>query len=120
MWKANVNTTTLLIFLDSFFPKTETNTRCLLWRQNNPEVNYSHNSDLRGEECFKISLYGAENWALRKVDQKCPEVFEMCWRKMEKITWNDDVRSEVMLYREKNKGISYVLYLNKRKATWIG
>jgi len=72
------------------------------------------------KECFKISVYGAENWTLRKVDQNCLEGFEMlCWRRMEKITWNDDVRSEVMLYREKNKGISYILYVNNRNAIWI-
>jgi hypothetical protein len=41
MWKVNGKTTTLLRFLDGLFPKTETNARCFLWRQNNPEVNYS-------------------------------------------------------------------------------
>jgi len=40
MWKANGKTTTLLLFLDSIFPKKETNSRCFLWRQNILEVNY--------------------------------------------------------------------------------
>jgi nitrogen regulatory protein PII len=35
MWKANGKTTTQSL------PETETNVRCFLWRQNNPEVNYS-------------------------------------------------------------------------------
>jgi hypothetical protein len=39
MWKANRKT--LFPSLDSLFPKTEIYARCFLWRQNNPEVNYS-------------------------------------------------------------------------------
>jgi hypothetical protein len=42
MWKANGNTITLLLFLDSLFSKNrDTHARCFLWRQNNTEVNYS-------------------------------------------------------------------------------
>jgi hypothetical protein len=53
MWKANGKTTTLLLFLDSLFPKTENiYARCFLWRQNfNPEINYSPIRISRGE-CF--------------------------------------------------------------------
>jgi hypothetical protein len=40
MWKPNGKTTTLLLFLDSLFPETETDVRCFLWKQNNPDVNY--------------------------------------------------------------------------------
>ena len=31
-------------------------------------------------QCYiwSIALYGAENWALRKVDQEYPESLEMC------------------------------------------
>jgi hypothetical protein len=36
--------TKLLILLDSLFPKTETNGIFFLWRQNNPELNYSPHS----------------------------------------------------------------------------
>jgi hypothetical protein len=40
------------------------------------------------------SLYGAETWTLRTVDQKHLESFEMwCWRTMEKISWTDHVRN---------------------------
>jgi hypothetical protein len=36
-----------------------------------------------------MALYGAETWALRKLDQKYLEIFEMwCWRRMEKISWD--------------------------------
>jgi hypothetical protein len=35
---------------------------------------------------WNIALYGAETWALKKVEQKYLESFEMwCWRRMEKI-----------------------------------
>ena len=37
---------------------------------------------------WSVALYGAENWTLRKIDQKYPERFEMwCWRGMEEISW---------------------------------
>ena len=39
---------------------------------------------------WSIALYGAETWTLRAVDQKQLESSEMwCWRRMEKISWND-------------------------------
>jgi hypothetical protein len=41
---------------------------------------------------WSITLYGAETWMLRAVDQKHLESFEMlCWRRMEKIIWTDHV-----------------------------
>ena len=44
---------------------------------------------------WSIALDGAESWTLRAVDQKHLESFEMwCWRRMEKISWTDDVRNE--------------------------
>jgi hypothetical protein len=44
---------------------------------------------------WSIALYGAETWTLRKVDQKYMERFEMwCWRRMEKKSWTDRVRSD--------------------------
>jgi len=47
---------------------------------------------------WSIALYGAETWTLRAVDKKHPESFEMwCWRRMEKISWTDHVRNEVLL-----------------------
>jgi len=39
---------------------------------------------------------------LGKVDQKYPGSFERwCWRRMEKIIWNDRVGNEKVLYRVK-------------------
>ena len=45
-----------------------------------------------------MALYGAENWTLRAADQKYLESFEMwCWRRMEKISVTDHVRSEILV-----------------------
>jgi hypothetical protein len=42
-----------------------------------------------------MAVDGAETWTLQAVDQKHVESFEMwCWRRMEKISWNDHVRNE--------------------------
>jgi hypothetical protein len=47
------------------------------------------------------------------------EIFEMwCWRRMEKISWNDHVRNEVLL-RIKEQG-NILFEISKRKANWIG
>jgi len=47
-------------------------------------------------KCYisSMAVYGAETWTLRAADQKYLESFEMwCWRRMEKIIWNDRVRN---------------------------
>jgi hypothetical protein len=54
---------------------------------------------------LSIASYGAENWTLRKVDQKYLEGLEMCWRKIEKKCWTDVVRIE-LLHRVKGKRTS--------------
>jgi hypothetical protein len=41
MWKTNGKATTLLISMDTLFPKIQTNARSFLWRQSNLEVNFS-------------------------------------------------------------------------------
>jgi hypothetical protein len=47
-----------------------------------------------------IALYGAETCTLLKEDQKYVESFETCcWRRMEKISWTDNVRHEEVLHR---------------------
>jgi hypothetical protein len=39
-------------------------------------------------------FYGAENWTLRKVDQKYLNSFEMwCWRRLEGILWTNRVKN---------------------------
>jgi len=68
---------------------------------------------------WSLALYGAETWTLRAVDEKHVESFEMCWRRMEAISWTDHVRNEDVLLRVKEQ--RNVLHeIRKRKANWIG
>ena len=61
----------------------------------------------------------AETWTLRAVDQKHLESFEMCcWRRMEKISWTDHVRNEILLRVKEERNI--LQEISKRKANWIG
>ena len=47
------------------------------------------------------------------------ESFEMwCWRRMEKISWTDRVRNEVLLRVNEQRNI--LQEMRKRKANWIG
>jgi len=66
-----------------------------------------------------IALYGAEIWTLRAIDQKHLESFEMCWRRMEKISWTDHVRNEDVLFRVKEQR-NILHEIRKRKANLIG
>jgi hypothetical protein len=67
---------------------------------------------------WTIALYGAETWTLRAVDQKHPESLEMwCWRRIEKISWTDHVRNEVLLRVKEQRNILHEI--RKRKANWI-
>jgi len=69
---------------------------------------------------WSIALYGAETGALRAVDQKQLESFEMwCWRGMEKVSWTDHVRNEEVLLRVKEQR-NILHEIRKRKANWIG
>jgi len=68
---------------------------------------------------WSIALYGAETLTLRAVDQKHLENFEMwCWRRMEKVSWNDHVRNEVLFRVKEQRNILHEI--SKRKANWIG
>jgi hypothetical protein len=69
---------------------------------------------------WSITLCGAENWTLRKADQKYLESSEMwCWRRMEKISWTDRVRNEEVLHRvQEERNILHKI--KGRKANWIG
>jgi hypothetical protein len=56
---------------------------------------------------------------LRAIDQKHLESFEMCWRRMEKISWTDHVRNEEILLRVKEQR-NILHKINKRKANFVG
>jgi len=69
---------------------------------------------------WSIALYGAETWTLRAMDQKNLESVEMwCCRRMEKITWTDNVRNEDVLLRVKEQR-NILHEIRKRKVNWIG
>jgi len=70
---------------------------------------------------WSTALYDVETWTLQAVDQKHLESFEMwCWRRMEKSSWTDHVRNEVLLrvkehrnfLHEISKWIGHILYRN--------
>jgi hypothetical protein len=42
---------------------------------------------------------------LQAVDQKYLEGFEMCWIRMEKISWTDHVRNKVLLRVKEQRNI---------------
>jgi hypothetical protein len=65
------------------------------------------------------ALCGAETGTVRAVDQKNLESYEMwCWRRMEKISWTDQVRNEEALLRVKEQR-NILHEICKRKANWI-
>ena len=65
-------------------------------------------------------MYSVETWTLRTADKKYLESFEMsCWRRMEKISLTDHVRSEEVLLRV-NEQRNILHEIRKRKAKWIG
>jgi hypothetical protein len=70
---------------------------------------------------WSIVLYGAETWALQKVDQKYLKSFHVwCWRRMKKISWTNRVRNEEVLRGIKDD--RSILHTSKRrkKDNWMG
>jgi hypothetical protein len=66
-----------------------------------------------------MALYGAETWTLQAAYQKYLKSFEMwCWRRMEKISWTDHVRNEVLFRVNEQRNILHEI--RKWKANWIG
>jgi len=69
---------------------------------------------------WSIALHGAETWTLRAVNEKHLESVEMWrWRRVEKISWTDHVRKEVVLLSVKEQR-NILHEISKRKANWIG
>ena len=83
-------------------------------------INY-HFYCIRVQKCYiwSVALYGAESGAIRAVDQKHLESFQMwCWRRMVKISWTDHMRNEEILPRVKEQR-NILHEISKRKANWI-
>ena len=63
-------------------------------------------------------MYGAEAWTLRKVDKKYLRSSQLwCCRRMEKISWTDRVRNEVLERVKEERNILNTL--KRRKTIWI-
>jgi hypothetical protein len=72
------------------------------------------------DHCWNVTFYGAETWALQKVDQKCPESFEMTrWRRMEKISLADRVSNEEVSHAVREES-NIVHAIKRRKDARIG
>jgi hypothetical protein len=68
---------------------------------------------------WSVAFYGAKTWSLRKVDQKYLQSLEMwCWRRMDKISWTDRVKDEVLHRVKEERNIVHTI--KRRKANWIG
>jgi len=66
-----------------------------------------------------VHLCGAETCIMRKVDQKYMESFDMCfWKRMEKISWADRVRNEVLHRVEVEENT--LNNIRRKKANRIG
>jgi hypothetical protein len=69
---------------------------------------------------LNIVCYGQRIRTLRKVEQKYLECFEiLCWKRLEKISWNDHVKNEVALQRV-NEERNTLHTTERRKSNWIG
>jgi len=86
-------------------------------RKFSPKFHFNLSKKL--EECYIWSrvFCGAENWTLRKVDQKYLNSVEVSWRRSE-ISWAHHVRCEEVLHEVENKR-NILLTLKRKKAKWI-
>ena len=67
---------------------------------------------------WSIAFYGAETWMFRAVDQKHRSSFEMWyWRRMEKISWTNHVRKDVLRRVKEQRNILYEI--SKGKLTGL-
>jgi len=69
---------------------------------------------------WSVALYAAETWTLIQIDGRRLEAFEMwIWRRVEKISWLDEVTNEEVL-RRVNEDRQILNSIWKRKHRWIG
>jgi hypothetical protein len=72
MWKANGNTTILLLSLDSLFPKQRYTCEMLPLETNNPEVNYSLIRISGGVEGWSVSRENIQQQVPLNIQQQVP------------------------------------------------
>ena len=71
-------------------------------------------------KCFvwRVALYGAETWTLRRNEQKRLEAFEMwIWRRIERVKWTDKIKNTVVL---ETVGRIMLELIKKRNINWLG
>jgi len=69
--------------------------------------------------CYERRFNGSEILTLRKTEQKYLESFEMwCWRRIEKMSWNDRVRNELLLRGKEERNIVHAI--KERESNWTG
>jgi hypothetical protein len=67
---------------------------------------------------WSTALYGAETWTLWEVHQKYVRSFDMwCCRRMEKITWTDNVGNEVLQGVKEERNILQTI--RRRQGNWL-
>jgi len=63
-------------------------------------------------------MYVADIWTPWEIDRKYLKSSEMWWwRRMEKISWTDNVKNETITQSQGGKG--HPAIKNRRKANWI-
>ena len=69
---------------------------------------------------WSTSLYGAEKWTLREIDQKYLGRFEMwCWKRMEKMSWTNHARKKKYCIQSSRRGISYIPHVECGKTRFV-
>ena len=68
---------------------------------------------------WSVVLYGSETWTLRKEDIEVLEAFELwIWRRMEKISWTENITNEGVLKREEESR-ALLETMRNRQYQWI-
>jgi len=62
-------------------------------------------------------LYGDETWTLQRAGQKHLGSFKCCWRRMETISWTEDVKKEVLHNIKEERNIPHTLKRRKVNGT---
>ena len=65
---------------------------------------------------WSTALIGDETWTLQKAEQKNLKSFT-CWRRMEKISWTDYVKKEVLHKVKEERNILHTLKRRKVNGT---
>ena len=69
---------------------------------------------------FPVVMYGCESWAVRKVEHRRIDAFELwCWRRLLRVPWTAR-RSNQSILKEISPGISLEEMILKLKLQYFG